>query len=203
MSTAVSVATTVVLESGDVAGTEAFVSALGATGLVGARATAGESSGFRGFTLSLVCSQPADVDALVEAATGAGASVLKAATKSFWGYGAVVQAPDGTVWKLAASSKKNTGPAATSFEDLVLLLGVADVKASRKFYADQGVGTAKSFGVKYAELETSGVTVALYPRKAAAKDAGVPVEGSGSHRVAVRNGLGGFTDPDGFVWETA
>ena len=44
--------------------------------------------------------------------------------------------------------------------------------------------------------------LALYPRKAAAKDAGVPADGSGSHRIAVRGSTDAFTYPDGFVWES-
>ena len=38
---------------------------------------------------------------------------LKSAAKSFWGYGGVVRAPDGTIWKVATSAKKDTGPAIT------------------------------------------------------------------------------------------
>ena len=69
------------------------------------------TNGFRGFTLSLLVSQPADVDLLIGAALDAGATSLKPAKKSFWGYGGVVRAPDGAIWKVASSSKKNTGPA--------------------------------------------------------------------------------------------
>ncbi|MEV4183148.1 hypothetical protein AB0J28_17120 [Streptosporangium canum] len=49
--------------------------------------------------------------AAIGAALDAGATSLKSATKSFWGYGGVVQAPDGTIWKVATSEKKDTGPA--------------------------------------------------------------------------------------------
>jgi hypothetical protein len=56
----------------------------------------GATDGFRGFTLSLVVSQPATVDGLSGAALDAGATPLKPAAKSLWGYGGVVQAPDGT-----------------------------------------------------------------------------------------------------------
>ncbi len=192
-----------VLEVEDTESTTLFLKAIGVDHLVAARPATGKSSGFRGFTLSLVCAQPADVDALAEAALAAGARSLKPAAKSFWGYGAVVQAPDGTVWKLAASSKKNTGPGAATFEHLVLLLGVADVKATKQFYVDRGFEVQKSFGGKYAELVSEPVNLALYPRKAAAKDAGVDPAGSGSHRLAIRSEKAPFTDPDGFVWETA
>jgi hypothetical protein len=42
---------------------------------------------------------------------GGGATPLKPVAKSFWGYGGVVQAPDGAIWTVATSSKKDTGPA--------------------------------------------------------------------------------------------
>src|SRR3954452_18439954 len=64
------------------------------------------STGFRGFTISLVVSQPSTVDALVRSALDAGATELKPVTKSFWGYAGVVRAPDGTTWKIATSAKK-------------------------------------------------------------------------------------------------
>jgi predicted lactoylglutathione lyase len=47
--------------------------------------------------LSLVVSQPATVDGFIGAAFDAGATPLKPAKKSFWGYGGVVRAPDGTI----------------------------------------------------------------------------------------------------------
>jgi predicted lactoylglutathione lyase len=94
--------------------------------------------------MSLTVSQPADVDGLIDAALGAGASVLKPAAKSFWGYGGVVQAPDGAIWKVATSQKKNTGPASREIDDVVLLLGVADVAASKRFYVDHGLEVAKT-----------------------------------------------------------
>lgn len=191
-----------ILEVDDTAAAEIFLKALGVSEYVEVRSCEARSTGFRGFTISVICTQPANVDALVEAAVGAGATVLKAAEKSFWGYGGVVQAPDGTIWKVAASSKKNKAPAAQEFEHVVLLLGVEDVKASKQFYVDQGVGVEKSYGGKYVELESSPVNLALYPRKANAKDAGVSPEGSGSHRLVIGGSIGAFTDPDGYVWET-
>jgi predicted lactoylglutathione lyase len=161
------------------------------------------TSGFRGFTMSLVVSQPGTVDALADSAVESGARILKAPSKSFWGYGAAVQAPDGTIWTIASSSKKDTGPPTLEVDEVVLLLGVEDVKASKQFYVGKGLAAGKSFGGKYAELDTgdSGVKLALYPRKAAAKNAGVDPAGSGSHRLAIVGDLGTLTDPDGFEWE--
>jgi predicted lactoylglutathione lyase len=192
----------IVLEVDDPAAAGVFYKSLGVEEYVEVRPASAPTSGFRGFTLSLVCAQPADVDAFYAAAIGAGAVALKPVAKSFWGYGGVVQAPDGTLWKMAASTKKNSTPAAQRFDDLVLLLGVEDVKATREFYAGHGLAVTKSFGSKYVEFDASPVKLALYGRKAAAKDAGVGPEGSGSHRIAVIGTLGAFTDPDGFVWES-
>lgn len=167
------------------------------------RVSEAPTTGFRGFTLSLTVSQPGTVDSLIGAALDAGASALKPAAKSFWGYGGVVRAPDGTIWKVATSAKKDTGPATRRIDRIVLLLGVADVAASKRFYRDRGLTVAKSFGRKYVEFATgsSPVTLALYGRRALAKDAGVAPDGSGSHRLVIGGDGGPFTDPDGFVWE--
>ena len=87
----------------------------------------------------------------------------------------------------------------------MLLLGVADVKASKRFYVDRGLAVAKSFGSKYIEFDTPSthVKLALYGRRALAKDAGVSPDGTGSHRIVIGSDAGPFTDPDGFAWEAA
>ena len=141
------------------------------------------TSGFRGFTLSLVVSQPTTVDSLVGTALDAGATTLKPVKKRLWGYGGVVHAPDGTIWKVATSAKKDTGPATRQIDDIVLLLGVEDVTATKQFYVDRGLTVAQSFGSKYVEFATpaSHVKLALYGRRALAKDAGVS---AGRHRIA-------------------
>jgi predicted lactoylglutathione lyase len=155
--------------------------------------------------MSLLVAQPSTVDNLLGTALAAGATTLKPAKKSLWGYGGVVQAPDGAVWKVATSSKKDTGPASRQIDDVVLLLGVADVKATKQFYVGHGLTVAKSFGSKYVEFQSpaSHIKLALYGRRALAKDAGVPPEGTGSHRIVLGSDAGPFTDPDGFAWEAA
>ena len=172
---------------------------------LGVRTSQAPATGFRGFTLSLVVSQPATVNGLIGAALDAGATPLKPAAKSFWGYGGVVQAPDGTIWKVATSAKKDTGPATRQIDQIVLLLGVADVAASKRFYVDRGLAVAKSFGRKYVEFATPSthIKLALYGRRALAKDAGVSPDGTGSHRIVIGSDAGPFTDPDGFAWEAA
>ncbi|WP_226532165.1 glyoxalase [Microbacterium paraoxydans] len=161
-----------------------------------------ESSGFRGYTLSLVVSRPANVHALVDAAVAAGATLIKPVAKSLWGVGGTIQAPDGAIWKVATSAKKDTAPPSRTVDEMILLLGAADVVVSKNFYTDRGVPVAKSFGRSYVQFDTgaSPIGLGLYRHASLAKDAGVPAGGSGSHRLTVNGALGAAVDPDGFVW---
>ncbi|MGA5063481.1 glyoxalase [Streptomyces exfoliatus] len=196
----------VTLEVADLPAADRFYTASGLGAHVRLRASDAPSTGFRGFTLSLTVSQPADVRQITDAAVAAGATVLKPASKSFWGYGGVFRAPDGTIWKVATSAKKDTGPATGRVDQFVLLLGATDVAETRAFYVAHGLTVGKSFGRKYVEFTAgdSPVKLALYGRRALAKDAGVPVDGDGSHRIVLGGvGTGAFTDPDGFAWEAA
>ncbi|ATD72385.1 MULTISPECIES: glyoxalase [Gordonia] len=192
------------LEVPDISAAEVFYDkAFGLGDRLRFQAAASPSQGFRGFVISLVVADPTVADSFLEPAIDAGATVLKPAKKSFWGYGGVVQAPDGAIWKVASSSKKPTGARAREFDDLVLLLGVDDVAATKQFYVDRGFVVGKSYGRKYVEFESGpdSVKLALYGRKAAAKDAGVDAAGSGSHRLMIGGDAGQFVDPDGFSWE--
>jgi catechol 2,3-dioxygenase-like lactoylglutathione lyase family enzyme len=194
----------ITLEVADVPGARRFyTTAFGLDAQLHLRSSEAPTTGFRGFTLSLIVSQPATVDGFIAAALDAGARPLKPATKSFWGYGGVVQAPDGTIWKVATSAKQETGPATREIDDIVLLLGVANVTESKRFYVDHGLEVGKSFFRKYVEFDTSPIKLALYGRRALAKDAGVPPEGTGSHRLVIGADAGAFTDPDAFAWEPA
>lgn len=196
----------ITLEAADPeAAADFYASALGLDKQVRLRPAENATSGFRGFTMSLVVSQPSVVNGFVDAALAAGATALKPVAKSLWGYGGVVQAPDGSIWKVACSAKKDTGPDTRRFDKMVLLLGAEDVAATKKFYAEHGLTVAKSYGRKYVEfaLPDSPIGLGLYGRKALAKDAGVSPEGSGSHRIAIGGRADAFTDPDGFTWETA
>jgi uncharacterized glyoxalase superfamily protein PhnB len=193
----------------EVADTEAarrfYTTAFGLGPELRLQASEAPTTGFRGFTLSLLVSQPGNVSALIDAAVGAGATPLKPAAKSLWGFGGVVQAPDGAIWKVATAKKKDTGPATREIDRIVLLLGAEDVRASKQFYVDRGLAVAKSFGRKYVEfdLPAGAVGLGLYGRRALAKDAGVAADGSGSHRIVIGGGAGTFTDPDGFEWAPA
>ena len=195
------------LEVDDPAAAEPFyTTAFGLGTQVRLRPSKAPTSGFRGFTLSLVVSQPATVDSLLRAALDAGATSLKPAQKQFWGgYSGVVQAPDGTIWKLATSSKKNTGPATREIDEIVLLLGVADFAASKRFYVDRGLPVAKSVARTYVEFTapSNRIKLGVYKRRALAKDAGVSPDGTGAHRLVIHSDAGPFTDPDGFAWESS
>lgn len=195
-----------VIEAADPASAERFyAAAFGLGPLVRVRAAASPSTGFHGFMPSLMVAQPAAVRRLVDAAAAAGATVIKPAAKSMWGYGAVVQAPDGTVWKIATAAKKDTAPDTGEIDRIVLLLGTDDVLASKRFYVEQGFTVGKSFARSYVEFVSpeGGVQLALYRRGPLAKDAGVPEEGTGSHRLVVVGGASTVADPDGFEWEPA
>ncbi|MFJ6569184.1 glyoxalase [Streptomyces sp. NPDC091292] len=195
------------LEVADTTAAEHFYrTAFGLGAQVSLRGSEAPTTGFRGFTLSITVSRPADVNSFIDSALAAGATTLKPASKSLWGYGGVVQAPDGAIWKIATSSKKDSGPATRHIDALVLLIGAEDVKASKRFYTEHGLSVAKSFGGKYVEFateESSPVKLGLYQRRALAKDAGVPPDGTGSHRLVLGSTAGPFTDPDGFAWEAA
>lgn len=166
------------------------------------RTAEAETSGFRGYTLSLVVSQPANVHALIDAALAGGATVIKPVSKSLWGVGGTIQAPDGAIWKVATAAKKDTAPPSRTIDELILLLGAEDVVASKNFYAERGIRVGKSFGRSYVQFDTgaSPIGLGLYRHASLAKDAGVPAAGTGSHRITVNGVIGAAVDPDGFVW---
>jgi hypothetical protein len=199
--------TSLTLEVSDPAASGSFYeTAFGVGSQVLPRATGTPVAGFRGFTLSLVVGQPSTVDSLYESALAGGAKTLKPAEKSLWGYGAVVQDADGVIWKLATSAKKDRGPATREIDDLVLLVGAADLGASKRFYVDRGLSVKRSFPGRYVEFDApaGAVKLALYPGRARlAKDAGTSPDGNGRHGIAVNSSAGQFSDPDGFAWETA
>jgi catechol 2,3-dioxygenase-like lactoylglutathione lyase family enzyme len=195
----------ITLDVTDLAAAERFYAdAFGLHSQVRLRAADAPSSGFRGYTLSLTVAQPATASGFINAALEAGATSLKPAAKSLWGFGGVVQAPDGAIWKVATSNKKDTGPATRDIDEIVLLLGASDVAASKKFYVEHSIAVAKSFGRTYVQfaLPSSPIQLGLYGHRALAKDAGVPAEGTGSHRITINGTDGSFVDPDGFAWES-
>jgi len=168
------------------------------------RASEAHSTGFLGFTLGLDVANPASVDRVFSRALAAGAMEVKAPKKQFWGgYSGVLKAPDGSIWKVATAVKNDTGREDLAIARTVLLLGVQDVKASKRIYVDRGLTVAKSYGGKYVEFDAGdgAITLGLYKRAGLAKEFGVPAEGAGSHRLTISYDGASFTDPDGFIWE--
>ena len=159
------------------------------------------TSGFRGYTLSTIVSQPSIVNSLFASAVAAGATVLSPVTPSMWGMGGVIQTPDGAIFNIATSNKKDKAPESRTIDHFVLLIGSDDVGASKKFYVDKGLKIGKSFG-SYVEfdLKSSPVGLGLYKRKALAKVSAISPDGTGSHRIILGGDAGAFTDPDGFEW---
>ena len=186
------------------AATAFYTAAFGLGAQVRVRASEAPTAGFRGFTMSLIVSQPSTVSSLIDTALAAGATTLKPVQKSLWGYGGVVQAPDGAIWKVATSARKDTGPASRQVDQIVLLVAATDVAATKRFYVEHGLTVGKSFG-KYVEfaMPSSPIKLGLYGRRALAKDAGVSPDGTGAHRLTIGSDAGPFTDPDGFAWEAA
>ena len=183
-----------------------YETALGIESQVRARTADTPATGFRGFTISLIVGQPSTVDSLLETALAGGAKTLKAAKKGLWGYGAVVQDADGVIWKLATSAKKDRGPMTRKIDDVVLLIGAADMGASKRFYVEHGLSVKRSFPGRYVEFAApaGGIKLALYPGRAGlAKDAGISPNGDGPHGIAVNSSAGEFSDPDGFSWDAA
>lgn len=142
------------------------------------------TSGFRGYVLASIVNQPAEVKALLDAATANGATVIKPAKKQLFGeFTAVYQAPDGAVWKLAAASKKDTDPVPDPPKptETAIYLGVANPKASKAFYKTLGMSVNHDYGDKFIDFTIADgkCRLGLLPRKALAKDAGVNEHGDG------------------------
>lgn len=78
------------------------------------------TTGFRGFTLGLDVAERSSVDKLIDVAIDAGATQLKPAKKQLWGgHSGVVQAPNGTIWKVATTARRDDGTAAGTIERVV------------------------------------------------------------------------------------
>lgn len=70
----------------------------------------------------------------------------------------------------------------------IVTLGVADLAASRAFYARLGWQESGAFpGVAF--FQAGGIVFGLYPREALADDAGVPAEGGGFRGVSIAHNV--------------
>lgn len=70
-----------------------------------------EGGGFAGFTLAHNVASESEVDAVVAQAVGAGAALVKAPGKVFWGgYSGYFADPDGHLWEVAHNPLFQVGP---------------------------------------------------------------------------------------------
>src|SRR3954452_2395507 len=65
-----------------------------------------ETSGFRGFTLSYIVEQAADVDATLTRLVHFGGEISKTPKFAFWGYSGHVTDPSGHLWKIASPKRR-------------------------------------------------------------------------------------------------
>ena len=162
------------------------------------------TSGFRGFVLSFVVNQPAEVRALLGAAAAKGAAVVKPAKKELFGeFTAAYQSPDGAVWKLSAAAKKDSGlvPDPPKPTETAVYLGVAKPKASKVFYETLGMGVDRDYGDKFIDFTVAdgGCRLGLLPRNALAKDVGVDGDGDGFSALVLTHSAASRDDVDALL----
>ncbi|CAM3492536.1 VOC family protein [Isoptericola cucumis] len=160
----------------------------------------GESSPFPGYVVTYALAQPAEVQAVMDAAAHAGAHVLKPAKKALFGsFSGAFRAPDGSIWKVAADSNKKSGEAAAVPRptEISIILGVKDPRASRTFYQALGMATDRDYGNKYIDFQPQqgAARLCLMPRAVLAKDVGIDDPGHRTgglalgHRTETQEGL--------------
>jgi uncharacterized protein len=150
-------------------------------------------TGFRSSTLSYLVGSAEQVDAVLAAATAAGARTVKPAKRALWGgYSGTFADPDGHMWKVASSKgparfrRRSPETVAPELPDgAVLTIGVADIARSKRFY---GEGLGCPVDKDYAkfvsfDLGTGSWGLGLYRREALAADAGVDAAGTGFRAV--------------------
>lgn len=141
-------------------------------------------SGFRGFIVSYVLKQPSEVAAVVAAAGEHGATVRKPAKKAMFGaFSGAFEAPDGSLWKVSAPTKKDTGPAEEPPvpTETAVLLGVPEPKRSKVFYEALGMTVDRDYGDQYIDFGPipGACRLGLMKRGALARDVGVDADGEG------------------------
>lgn len=160
--------------------------------------------GFRGYAVSYVLDQPAEVRRLEQTAREHGATVLKPVKKGlFGGFAGYLQSPDGAVWSLAAERRKDSAP--PSFparpSEAGLILGVADPVAWREFYGQLGMTADRDYGSTFVGLapSTDGWRLSAMPRRALAKDAGVDDTATGFSGLVLHHRAGSREEVDTIV----
>lgn len=142
------------------------------------------AAGFRGYVLTYTLNQPSEVRSVMEAAVATGAELLKPAKKALFGaFSGSFRAPDGSIWKLAASSNKDTAATTASPQatESTLILGVKDPLVSAAFYRALGMTTDRDYGKKYIDFQPASERARLcfMERDVLAKDVGATPQSNG------------------------
>lgn len=88
-----------------------MVLALWSRGLLAADSTVADAGGWGGITLAHNVRSPAEVDSVLAAAVGAGATIGRAGAPTEWGgYSGVFLDPDGHPWEVAHNPHWELGP---------------------------------------------------------------------------------------------
>lgn len=164
--------------------------------------------------VNYIVAQPREVTRIIDAASSAGAEVLRPGKKGFFGgFAGSFRSPDGSVWKISSPHKKDTAPASALPRptEVVIMLGVADMTESRKFYKNQGFTVDRDYGTKFVDFTFNkpAFRLAIMPHKALAKDVGVenstPEPGGGlvlcTSRSMQHRGDPSIIDPDSIAWK--
>ena len=127
-----------------------------AGGLAAAAGTPERSpDGFGGVVLSVVVARSGDVDALLEGATAAGATIVKPGKKILFGaFSGAYRAPDGSLWQVTAPKKGEGagGPTPPTATETQAMLGAADPRTSKAFYVALGMTPDRDYGSKYLDF---------------------------------------------------
>lgn len=165
------------------------------------------SAGLRA-ALAAITPGPSGVTAIIAAAEKAGARVIKPAKKQLFGeFAGSVRAPDGSLWKLAAASKRDprgdAGSASQATTETAVYLAVASPKTSKKFYEALGMTTEHDYGDTFVDFTVSGgrSRLGLIPVKGLAKDLGISGDepATGCPGVALRHNAGSRKAVDALV----
>ena len=108
--------------------------------------------------------------------------------------------------EVATSSKKDTGPATRDVDDVVLLLGVADVKASKQFYVERGLAVAQELRQQVRRVRHPGLAGQAGALRAPGRSPRTPAsppDGTGSHRIVDRRRRRRLHRPRRVRWEAA
>ncbi|MVT26438.1 hypothetical protein GNZ21_08745 [Nesterenkonia alkaliphila] len=82
-----------------------------------------------------------------------------------------------------------------------ILLGVADPKASKRFYAALGMAVDRDYGAKYVDFTVTGgaLRLGLMQRQDLAKDVGLAAAGSGFQQLVLSHDAASAQDVDDLV----